>query len=148
MSFGLRLTYACAILLLAASSLGAGPASAQLHADHLECWRGHDNTRLRGIVEIDNAQFGLPKECRIKPARFFCAPAAKSVVEVNVGPLLPVSGGRVPGDFVCYSVRCPKTDIADQTVTDQFGTRLFKLIRFDRRLKFGSFLLCAPAVTG
>jgi len=150
MPFRLRLTHvrASAAILLLASSLGAGPASAQLHADHLECWRGHDNVRLRGVVEIDNAQFGLPKDCRIKPAQFFCAPAAKSVVEVNVGPLLPVSGGRVPGDFVCYRVRCPKTDIADQTVTDQFGTRVFKLNRSNRRLKRGSFLLCAPAVTG
>ena len=46
-----------------------------------------------------------------------------------------------PGDFVCYKAICPNTNLPDQTVTDQFGTRVIKL---NRR----SFLLCAPAVKG
>ena len=142
MSFPLRLLHArrLAAIFLVAGSLAACPTSAQ-PADHLECYRGHDDIRLNGIVDIDSTQFGLTADCRIKKARLFCAPAKKSVVEVNVGPILPVFGGPVPGDFICYQVRCPRSNNPSQTVTDQFGTRVFKLNR-------ASFLLCTPAVKG
>src|SRR5262245_13940403 len=114
MSFPLR-RHLAAILLLA-GSLAAAPASAQI-ADHLQCYRARDDARVTGTADIDATQFGLSQDCRIKRTRFFCAPAAKSDVHVNVDPLLPLAAPPAAGDYVCYKAICPNTNIPDQTVT-------------------------------
>ena len=80
--------------------------------------------KLKGIIDLDSPQFGLDENCRIRRAKYFCIPTSKSVNEVKDGrdPLdpLPFVGSPAPGDRICYTVSCPKRDLPDQFVSDQF----------------------------
>lgn len=120
----------------------AVPASAQ--DDHLQCFKIRDPIRLKGLVDLDSPQLGLDEDCKIRKAKFFCVPVTKTVTEVQDGgdPLtpLPFSGAPAPGDRICYTVRCPKDELPDQFVTDQFGQRTLE--------KLKAQLVCTPAVKG
>jgi len=117
------LTIAATLLLLT-----VGSVRAQVE-DHLKCYKVKDPLKLRGVVDIDSSQFGLEAGCKIKPSKFFCVPARKTVVEAEdratgtpITPL-PLAAPAAPGDRMCYKIKCPLTAIASQEITDQFGTR-------------------------
>jgi hypothetical protein len=131
------------VMGVATFALVGGAARAEV-ADHLKCYRIKDPLKLGGTVDLDTPQFGIDRGCRISKARLFCVPATKTNVAVTnkatkepITPL-PVSGPD-PGDRVCYQVKCPAA-VADQEVTDQFGTRVLA--------KFRTSLVCVPAVKG
>lgn len=124
--------------------VSAGGAGAQ---DHEKCYQIKDPAKIKGIVDLTTPQFGLEPGCKLGPAKFFCAPASKTVVSVTslgvpVVPL-PVYGPPATVDRVCYKVKClvpPPPFPPDQNVTDQFGNRLLQ--------KFKASLMCTPAVKG
>ena len=122
--------------------LHAGPAHAQV-ADHLKCYKVKDPLKLRGTVDLDTPQFGVDPGCRISKAKLFCVPATKTNVAVTNKAKEPITPSPVtgpdPGDRICYTVTCP-TAVADQEVTDQFGTRTVE--------KLKASLVCTPAVKG
>jgi hypothetical protein len=131
------------VVLLASVALAA-TVRAQV-ADHLTCYRIGDPQRLVGIVNLDSAALGLEAGCKLGPAKLYCVPASKTVLEARLrgsGPidLLPISGPPAPGARVCYRVRCPPRPVADQEVSDQFGHRVLRHPR--------ASLVCAPAVSG
>lgn len=138
--------FAVTVLLLTLAT----PAGAQV-PDHLKCYKMKDALDLKGTVDLDTPQFGLDPGCKISPAKLFCVPATKTNEAVTnkktkqpITPL-PIGGGPAgarPDDRVCYKVKCPKpaTPIADQSVTDQFGSRTVS--------KFQASLVCTPAFKG
>ncbi|MFQ5513234.1 MAG: hypothetical protein ACE5FG_02260, partial [Myxococcota bacterium] len=105
--------------------IGAAPALAQTN-DHLKCYQIKGDLKLKGFVDLETPQVGLEPGCKITKAKFFCAPATKSNVDVvdrakqPVTPL-PLSALPAPGDRLCWQVKCPEPFPADQVVTDQFG---------------------------
>ena len=127
------------------AALIAGPAQAQI-GDHMRCYKIKDTQKLKGTVDIDTAQFGLAPNCKISKASLLCVPADKSnesVIDRRTGdPVtpLPLSALPLPGDQLCYRVKCKDTPPPDTEVTDQFGTRLVT--------KFKERFLCTPAVKG
>ncbi len=122
-----------------------GSAGAGFITDHLKCYKIKDELRLRGIVDIFTPQFGLEEGCRIKKAKFFCVPAEKIVVEVDIkkkGEEVPMSpqlifGDQLFSDQICYQIKCEKPFPEDQLVADQFGARTVSKLR--------PKLLCGPA---
>jgi hypothetical protein len=123
----------------------AALAAAQV-PDHLQCYKVRDPLKLRGVVDLDTAQFGAETGCSVSRTSLFCVPARKAVVSAEdratgavITPLEFWSPPE-PGDLVCYKARCPRPFPADQQVTDQFGTRTLESLR--------PSLLCAPAVKG
>jgi hypothetical protein len=137
-----RLTSLLAASVLWAAAL-APPATAQV-ADHLECYKIKDPVKLNGFADLETPQFGLDPGCKIAKAKLFCAPATKTVLEASDGstPITPVdfSAAPAPGDRICYAVKCPKEELPDQEVTDQFGTRTVE--------KLKAKMVCTPAVKG
>ena len=135
------------VRMLSVVSLFASPAivAAQVD-DHLRCYEVRDAIKLKGLVDIDTAQFGLARDCKIGPAQLFCVPATKSVSVAEdtkaKRPIDPLSllSSPAPGDRVCYKVKCKDAPPPDVEVTDQFGTR--------RIGKLKQNLLCTPAVKG
>ena len=127
------------------AALIAGSVQAQTE-DHLKCYRIKGDIKLKGLVNIETAQFGLDPDCKITKAKFFCVPATKSNVDVvdakTKDPItpLPLSGRPAPGDRICWQVKCPGALPPDQVVTDQFGTQ--------NLTKFKTKLLCTLAVKG
>ncbi len=122
----------------------AGAVQAQTN-DHLKCYQVKGDLKLKGLVDIETPQFGLEPGCKIKKAKFFCAPATKSNVDVVDGekqPITPLllSAPPAPGDRICWQVKCPEPFPPDTEVTDQFGTQTLT--------KFKTKLLCTPAVKG
>jgi Protein of unknown function (DUF1566) len=133
--------------ILAATVMVATSVHAQAQSDHLKCYRAKDLLKVTGTAELDTPQFGVDPGCKISKARFFCAPGTKTDVAVidkmTKLPLAPLPvGGPDPGDRICYKVRCPRpaTPIADQTVTDQFGTRTATILQ--------ASYICTPAFKG
>ena len=125
-------------------AVAAGRAPAQI-ADHLECYKVKDPLKLEAFVDLDSPQFGLAPNCKVGKAKFFCAPAEKTVLsavdkatDLPITPL-PITGPNA-GDRICYKVKCPEPFPPDQPATDQFGTRTLT--------KFKTQLLCTPAVKG
>jgi hypothetical protein len=129
--------------LVCATVSVAPPVRAQV-PDHLKCYKIKDPLKLAGSVDIETPQFGEDRpganDCQVSKAKLFCVPATKTNVSGVV--TLPFSGAPRPGDQICYKVKCrtPLSPIADQQVTDQFGTRTLA--------KFKASLLCVPAVKG
>jgi hypothetical protein len=123
--------------------VAASAASAQV-ADHLQCYKIKDPVALKGVVDLDSPQLGAAAGCRVSKAKLFCVPAEKTVVSASNGaqPLVPLphGGPAVATDGVCYKVKCPTVTLADQQVTDQFGTRTLS--------KLKASMLCTPAVKG
>ena len=129
--------------LIAALTLAAS-AGAQPVADHLKCYKVKDALSLAGMADLNTPRFGADPGCTISTAKLFCVPATKtnvSAIDKSTGnPIIPQPvAGPDPGDRICYKVKCPQS-VADQQVTDQFGTRILT--------KFKTVLVCGPAVTG
>lgn len=120
---------------------------AQAVKDHLKCYQVKDALNLAARVDLASPQFGLEAGCKVGKAKYFCVPAEKTVISAEDKKLkqpivpLPVTGPDA-GDRICYKVKCPApaVPIADQTVTDQFGTRI--------ATKFKASFVCTPAVKG
>jgi hypothetical protein len=51
-----------------------------------------------------------------------CAPAAKTVLDPDA-QILPVIGQDLVNGFLCYKIKCPKVDLVEAPVVDQFGAR-------------------------
>ncbi|MEO6028629.1 MAG: DUF1566 domain-containing protein [Candidatus Binatia bacterium] len=124
------------------------PAIAAAQTPNLKCYTIRDSLGLRGMADLDTAQFGLDPGCKISSAKRFCVPEYTGFS----GPLhdkdtdLPITRlilSRPPQttDQVCYKVKCPAAVTnPDQVVTDEFGSRTVKLSKAQ--------WLCAPAVKG
>jgi len=131
------------LLALAACAILAGRARAQV-PDHLRCYKVKDPVKLKGVVNLNTAQFGLESGCSISRATLFCVPASKTVTSAKnkKTPITPLTFWAPPtgADRVCYKVKCKRPLPADQEVTDQFGTRTLG--------KLTPSILCTPAVEG
>lgn len=112
--------------------------------DHLTCYKVKDPLKIRGVAEIDTAQFGIHDDCKLRKSKFFCVPSTKESVTVSAqqGPvtILPVSSPPALTDYVCYRMRCKRPVPPDSEITDQFGNRVVRLSH--------SQLLCVPTVKG
>lgn len=135
---------ALSLVVAGALSLIVSSAHAQ---DHEKCYKIKDPAKIKGIVDLTTPQFGLEPGCKLGPAKYFCAPASKTVISVTsagvpIAPL-PVYADPAPGDRICYQVKCPVPPPPfppDQNVTDQFGNRTLQ--------KFKASYVCTPAVVG
>jgi hypothetical protein len=132
---------------VAAAGLLVGLATTASAQDHEKCYKIKDPAKIKGLVDVTTPQFGLEPGCKLGAAKFFCAPASKTVISVTSGgtPIvpLPVYAAPAPGDRICYKVKCPVPPPPfppDQNVTDQFGNRTLQ--------KFKASYLCTPAVKG
>lgn len=132
-----------------AGLLASLAATASAQVDHEKCYKIKDPIKLQGIVDLTTPQFGLEPGCKIGKAKYFCAPASKTVISATdkatglpIIPL-PVYAPDAPVDRICYKVKCPVPPPPfppDQNVTDQFGNRTLT--------KFKASYVCTPAVTG
>lgn len=120
----------------------ASPASAQPF-DHMKCYKIKDQKTFKSAqasLEALQSQFGVAG-CTIKPrAKTFCVPVHKDVTALVDGTPVPLVGDEQAFDSLCYKIKCPKTSIAAQLVTDQFGTRDVD--------KLKPSVLCTPAILG
>jgi hypothetical protein len=111
------------LMAVAAVSLSLGlasPTAAQV-PDHLKCFKVRD--QLRQLVYTADLSGLVPEAgCRIKvPAAMVCLPSTKT----NVSPTPPGGGEGPPaGGFACYRVKCPRAELPDVVIDDQFGTRI------------------------
>jgi hypothetical protein len=140
----LHMTIVASLAYLSTASVLLLAATAAAQTDHLKCYKIKDTLKVAGTADLDSPQFGLDPGCKLGAAKLFCVPATKtnvSVVDKVTGtPIVPLPvTGPDPGDRICYKVKCQGT-VADQEVTDQFGTRFVR--------KFKASLLCTPAVKG
>jgi hypothetical protein len=134
-----RSTVTAALLVV----ITATSAYAQVN-DHLKCYKIKDAIKLAGTADLDTPQFGVDPGCTLSKAKFFCVPGTKTNVtaidKATNTPITPLAvSGPDPGDRICYKVKCPVIP-GDQTVTDQFGTRMVT--------KFKASYLCTPAFKG
>lgn len=119
----------------------AGPALAQLN--HMSCFKVKDSQKFSALATLDAGQDAFdPGQCKvIGKAKFFCVPSSKLVDEFIVdkapGTLIPIGSADQTTDQVCYKVKCPKVEIPDEVVVDQFGIRTMS--------KFKVQLMCGPA---
>ena len=133
--------WADAILASAVVSASAGPAQAQ---DHEKCYKIKDPAKIKGMVDLTTPQFGLESGCVVGAAKYFCAPASKTVISVTSAGMpivpLPLYAPPAPVDRICYKAKCPMPYPPDQNVTDQFGNRMLT--------NFKTAFMCTPAVKG
>jgi hypothetical protein len=116
----------------------AVPAFAQPTSDHLACYKVKDRgSKGRFTMVVTNA--GVTQSCTAKlPARMACIESVKS----DVVPA-PPGGGPSPtgaGNFLCYTVKCPRPSPPDFEMEDQFGRRGIDFRKAQ--------VLCAPATRG
>jgi len=131
------------MLVAAMLTMALAPLARAQLADHLKCYQIKDSVNLAAVVNLDSPQFGVENGCKVSKAKFYCVPVSKTVVSAkDKKTKLPITpqpvGGPNPGERVCYSIKCEEA-VADQKVTDQFGTRTM--------MKAKAALLCAPACT-
>lgn len=132
--------------LLAIVSFASAATAAAATADHLECYKIKDASRIAGKVDLTSAQFGFQDGCKVVKGMQFCVPVTKNVTGLSINGVtaapLPIYGPPVADDRICYKVVCPKllVPIADQMVTDQFSSRTIS--------RFKASMLCTPAVKG
>jgi len=126
-------------------ALTAAPLSATAQSDHLKCYKIKDPVKLAGLLDIDSPQLGPGALCKVSKAQRFCVPATKTVVSAEdqatglpIAPL-PVTGVPTSEDRICYKIQC-NVPVADQQVTDQFGTRTVT--------KLKASWVCTPATKG
>jgi len=130
------------VAVFVAVAMGVAP-SISYAADGMQCFRIKDSVKLKGVVDIDAGDHGLAPGCKIGKAKQYCVPASSSVVTasdkgVPIDPLAVT--GPLTGAKICYKVRCPKTPVALQEVSDRFGNRNVEMIKAQT--------LCLPAVEG
>ncbi len=132
--------------MLCCTLLAVPLASAQ---DHEKCYKIKDPLKLSANLDLTTPQFGLEAGCIVGSAKYFCAPASKTVntaIDKSTGlpiALLPVSAPVTTVDRICYKAKCPSPPPPfppDQSVTDQFGNRTLT--------KFKAAFICTPAVVG
>ncbi len=134
--------------VVTAAALGLVLASsAAAQTDHLQCHKVKDANKVTGAVialTAGQAAFQVPENCELKgKAIKFCVPVHKDVVKLGDAPGSLIGPGQdlSANDYVCYKVKCPKYDIDDTLVTDQFGERNIEKIKFPKEI-------CVPAVKG
>lgn len=141
-----RFAFVSAFAILAALAVGSSTAHAQ--ADHLKCFKAKDSAKFNATATLSalQAQFGVDESCEIKgKGKLFCVPVTKQVTAFEDNSKdgiaqVPITGQVLEDDRVCYKVKCPKTEIASEVVTDQFGARTMEKFKVD--------LLCTPAIKG
>ena len=130
--------------LVAAVALSVTVSSAYAQ-DHEKCYKIKDPAKIKGIVDLTTPQFGLEPGCKLGPAKYFCAPASKTV---DLGRPRPECRSsrcrstrrRLPVDRICYQVKCPVPPPPfppDQNVTDQFGNRTLQKFKAVVRVHAG-----------
>jgi len=133
---------AVAVAVVSPIVFAAVPAPAQF--DHLKCYKAKDQKLFKSVdadLSALQSQFGLAENCQIKPkAKMFCVPATKTVTAIEDGSDSPFAAEDLVFDRLCYKIKCPKTTIAAEEVSDQFGTRSIE--------GFKASMLCTPAVKG
>jgi hypothetical protein len=135
-------------LLVSGLLVLATPAVGQAQVfDHLTCFKAKDSQKIEASVTLDALQgaFGPSSPCTVKgKAKLFCSPVSKTVQSLLVNgegaAPLNVGGQDLAKGSICYKVKCPKKEIGEQELSDQFGTR--------RLSKFKTALLCTPAIQG
>ena len=140
------LTLVTLLAVVAAVAVDAPSAFAQ--ADHLKCFKAKDSAKFNAGATLSalQTQFGIDESCQIKgKGKLFCVPVTKQVTafedKSKAGiPQVPITGQTLTDDRVCYKIKCPKSDIAPEVVTDQFGARSMG--------KFKAAFLCTPAIKG
>jgi hypothetical protein len=133
------------LVAILAAIVAMASVAATVHAqDHEKCYQIKDPAKIKGVVNLTTPEFGLEPGCKLGSAKYFCAPASKTVVSVtsNNVPIvpLPLYAPPAPVDRICYKVKCPLPSPPDQNVTDQFGNRTL--------MKFKASYVCTPAVKG
>lgn len=88
------------ILIGLGLTLGFSTSAQAQTDDHLKCYQVKGDLKLKGLVDIETPQFGFEPDCTIGRAKFFCAPATKSTVNVLDGktkdPITPLLLGVLP----------------------------------------------------
>lgn len=113
--------------------------------DHLKCYRAKDSVKFDGVLNLIPEQqppFSLESGCKVKiKAKEFCVAVQKEVVDTDApgpGAPYPTDGIPLERDYICYKVKCPKSEVPDTEVADQFATRTLS--------KFKAKKICVPAV--
>jgi hypothetical protein len=121
-------------------------AAAQTPADHLQCHKVTDSSKFKfadvTLIALETS-FQVPAGCTVKgKAKEICIPTSKAVIETDapVPPFVPVVDPAA-ASYVCYKLKCPKQEVVDTLVTDQFGVRDLQKIK-----KAGK--LCVPIAHG
>jgi hypothetical protein len=130
-------------VFLVASTVAFGPSSAAAQFDHLECFKIKDPHKFEATADLVPGQtppFPVASGCDIKVSgRKYCVPVDKQLSS-STAPGVEFPTTDVASDFVCYKMKCPRVEIPDTEITDQFGTRTVA--------RFKTTEICAPAVTG
>jgi hypothetical protein len=130
-----------AAIALAIGAVAPMPAAAQF--DHLECYKIKDSHKFEATADLVPAltpPFPVAAGCEIQvKGRQYCVAVDKQLTS-STAPSVEFPTTDVASDFLCYKVKCPKADISDTEVTDQFGTRTIS--------RFKTIQICAPAVVG
>jgi hypothetical protein len=134
-----RSRYLGRVILLALLFIARTAGRVDAISDHLECYRVADALALAGVIDVTLPALGLESGCTLGRGKLFCVPASETVVSATT-PQLPVIGRALADARICYDIACPKRQVTNQEVTDQFGTRLASHLR--------PKLLCTPAVMG
>ena len=125
------------VALLGVAALAA-PALGQT-GDHLACYKVKDRAK-RGVFTLTVTNAGVTQSCQVTvPARLGCLATQISAV----APAPPGDGPSpgAAGDFLCYSLVCPRPFPSAAQITDGFGGQ--RVVNFKR-----AQLLCAPAARG
>lgn len=133
---------AAAVALGMAQALSPSPSGAQSF-DHLKCYRIKDPGKFEAtanLVPLEAPPFAVESGCTIKVrGTKLCVPVTKEL-QSTTAPSVQFPAPALQNDFICYKMKCPRTDVADLSVTDQFGTRTVS--------GFVAKEICAPAVQG
>jgi serine/threonine-protein kinase len=135
--FGTRAVAKLRPRLLCTPAVEGPPATPMDGLDDVKCYRESDPVKLRGVVDVDPLDFAPHAGCGIKRSKLLCVPASTTLLQINVGPLLPI-GGTDPDDArVCYTLACGTTTLAPHVVSDRLGSRTVTGLK--------PSLLCAPS---
>ena len=111
--------------------------------DHLKCFKISDTQIFdSAAADIETIEAAFPAQnCQIKKkAKYFCVPASKNVTAIVNGSDNPFASQELLYEQICYKITCPRVTIADQEISDQFGTRTVARPK--------ASMLCVPAVIG
>ena len=135
--FGARTLTKLRPRMLCTPAVEGPPAMSRDNLDDVKCYRVSDPVKLRGQVTVATLDFGTHVGCDITRSKLLCVPASTTILSINVGPLLPISGTDPDDDRVCYAVHCGGPPPAPRVVSDRFGSRTLTGL--------APQLLCTPA---
>ena len=93
-------------------------------ADHLKCYKIND-PQAKATYTADLGGLVPESGCTIKvPAKLLCVHATKT--NVSPPPIVAPPADQ-PGDFLCYTIKCPKAGPFLVPFSDQFGARTGRL---------------------